>query len=133
MVNSNEMSLQIIRNKGIISKLINFIRKTFKKNSFNYVSITNEETSQNKNSNLFFKNIKTEEDPDKQKLLAIQEELEKRGLNKKNVFELTKDLSSNQKAKLELLYKEQINEYEKKIEKSKNRIISIRMKLEKNN
>ena len=133
MVNSNETSIQVIRNKGILSKLINFVRKLFGKNNSNYFSIIKEETSTNKGNNSFLKSIKFEEDPDKQKLLAIQEELEKRGINKKNIFELTKDLSVSQKAKLELLYKEQINEMEQSIEKSKNRIISIRKKLAENN
>lgn len=133
MVNSNETSIQVIRNKGILSKLINFVRKLFGKNNSNYFSITKEETSTNKGNNSFFKSIKFEEDPDKQKLLAIQEELEKIGINKKNIFKLTKDLSASQKAKLELLYKEQINELEQSIEKSKNRIILIRKKLAENN
>lgn len=133
MVNSNETSIQVIKNKGILSKLINFVKKLFVKNNSNYFSITKEETSTNKGNNSFLKSIKFEEDPDKQKLLAIQEELEKIGINKKNIFKLTKDLSASQKEKLELLYKEQINELEQSIEKSKNRIILIRKKLAENN
>ena len=133
MVNSNETSIQVIKNKGILSKLINFVKKLFKKNNSNYFSITKEETSTNKGNNSFLKSIKFEEDPDKQKLLAIQEELEKIGINKKNIFKLTKDLSASQQEKLELLYKEQINELEQSIEKSKNRIILIRKKLAENN
>lgn len=133
MVNSNETSIQVIKNKGILSKLINFVRKLFGKNNSNYFSITKEETSTNKGNNSFLKSIKFEEDPDKQKLLAIQEELEKIGINKKNIFKLTRDLSASQKEKLELLYKEQINELEQSIEKSKNRIILIRKKLAENN
>ena len=133
MVNSNETSIQVIRNKGILSKLINFVKKLFVKNNSNYFSITKEETSTNKGNNSFLKSIKFEEDPDKQKLLAIQEDLEKIGITKKNIFKLTKDLSASQKAKLELLYKEQINELEQSIEKSKNRIILIRKKLAENN
>ena len=116
MVNSNETSIQVIKNKGILSKLINFVKKLFKKNNSNYFSITKEETSTNKGNNSFLKSIKFEEDPDKQKLLAIQEELEKIGINKKNIFKLTRDLSASQKEKLELLYKEQINELEQSIE-----------------
>ena len=133
MVNLNETSIQVIKNKGILSKLINFVRKIFGKNNSNYFSITKEETSTNKGNNSFLKSIKFEEDPDKQKLLAIQEELEKIGINKKNIFKLTKDLSASQKEKLELLYNEQINELEQSIEKSKNRIILIRKKLSENN
>ena len=111
MVNSNETSIQVIRNKGILSKLINFVRKLFGKNNSNYFSITKEETRKNKGNNSFLKSIKFEEDPDKQKLLAIQEDLEKIGITKKNIFKLTKDLSASQKAKLELLYKEQIRSF----------------------
>ena len=133
MVNSNETSIQVIKNKGILSKLINFVKKLFVKNNSNYFSITKEETSTNKGNNSFLKSIKFEEDPDKQNLLAIQEELEKIGINKKNIFKLTRDLSASQKEKLELLYKEQINELEQSIEKSKNRIILIRKKLTENN
>ena len=133
MVNLNETSIQVIKNKGILSKLINFVKKLFVKNNSNYFSITKEETSTNKGNNSFLKSIKFEEDPDKQKLLAIQEELEKIGINKKNIFKLTNDLSASQKEKLELLYKEQINELEQSIEKSKNRIILIRKKLAENN
>ena len=133
MVNSNETSIQVIKNKRILSKLINFVKKLFVKNNSNYFSITKEETSTNKGNNSFLKSIKFEEDPDKQKLLAIQEELEKIGINKKNIFKLTNDLSASQKEKLELLYKEQINELEQSIEKSKNRIILIRKKLAENN
>ena len=133
MVNSNETSIQVIRNKGILSKLINFVRKLFGKNNSNYFSITKEETRKNKGNNSFLKSIKFEEDPDKQKLLAIQEDLEKIGITKKNIFKLTKDLSASQQEKLELLYKEQINDLEQSIEKSKNRIILIRKKLTENN
>ena len=133
MVNLNETSIQVIKNKGILSKLINFVKKLFVKNNSNYFSITKEETSTNKGNNSFLKSIKFEEDPDKQKLLAIQEELEKIGINKKNIFKLTRDLSASQKEKLELLYKEQINELEQSIEKTKNRIILIRKKLAENN
>ena len=133
MVNLNETSIQVIKNKGILSKLMNFVKKLFVKNNSNYFSITKEETSTNKGNNSFLKSIKFEEDPDKQKLLAIQEELEKIGINKKNIFKLTRDLSASQKEKLELLYKEQINELEQSIEKSKNRIILIRKKLAENN
>lgn len=35
MVNSNETSIQVIKNKGILSKLINFVRKLFGKNNSN--------------------------------------------------------------------------------------------------
>lgn len=63
------------------------------------------------------------------KLLKIQEEIEKVGINKANIFELTKDLTQEQKQKLVNLYKKQIAEYEDSIQKYKNKIISIRKNL----
>ena len=59
-------------------------------------------------------------------LLKIQNELEKRGINKENAKLLTKDLSSEQKTKLENLYIKQIADYEKSIKNYKNKIIEIR-------
>ena len=76
--------------------------------------------------NEFFKSIKVEEDPDRVKLLEIQDELERMGINQRNVFELTKDLTKKQKQKLENLYREQIRSYEISVENYKNKIISIR-------
>ena len=80
----------------------------------------------------FLKSIKFTEDPDRAKLLKIQDELEKRGINEKNAFELTKNLSDIQKQKLEILYKEQIKEFEQNIQNFKNKIISVRKKLAEN-
>ena len=60
--------------------------------------------------NTFVETLKFEEDKELKKLIEIQEELEKKGINKENVQELTKDLSEKQKQRLENLYKEQIKE-----------------------
>ena len=57
--------------------------------------------------NTFVETLKFEEDKELKKLIEIQEELEKKGINKENVQELTKDLSEKQKQRLENLYKEQ--------------------------
>ena len=54
--------------------------------------------------NNLLNSIKNEEDADKLKLLKIQKELEYRGINKNNAYELTKDLSDTQKQKLMNLY-----------------------------
>lgn len=78
------------------------------------------------NKSSFFKSIKVEKDPDIDKLLKIQDELEKKGITIQNVYELTKDLSMKQKQKLKELYKTQIKEFELNIEKCKNKIISIK-------
>lgn len=53
MVKSNETSIQVIGNKGILLKLINFVRKIFGKNNSNYFSINKEETITNKGNNSF--------------------------------------------------------------------------------
>lgn len=129
MINSKETSLQVIENKGILKKIVNFLKKILRKDKANYISTNNDSNSNQDNKNSFLKSIKFEEDPDEAKLLKIQNELEKRGINEKNAYELTKDLSEEQKHKLETLYKDQIKEFELSLENYKNKIISIRKKL----
>lgn len=129
MINANETSLQVIENKGILVKIVNFFKKILGKDKSSYIVPNNTKNEQN-NKNSFFKSIKFEEDPDTVKLLKIQDELERRGINAKNAFELTKDLSEEQKKKLETLYKDQIKEFELSLETYKNKIISIRKKLD---
>ena len=110
-MNVNETSLQVIENKGILIRIMNFFKKILGKDKSNYIVTNNDiDSNQDNNKNSFLKSIKFDEDPDTAKLLKIQDELEKRGINEKNAFELTKDLSKEQKQKLEALYKEQINE-----------------------
>lgn len=133
MINSNETSLQVIENKGILVKIVNFFKKILGKDKSSYIVSNNDIQSNKDNKNSFFKSIKFDEDPDKAKLLKIQDELEKRGINARNAFELTKDLSEEQKQKLEKLYKDQIKEFELSIQNYKNKIISIRKKLAENN
>lgn len=129
MINSNEKSLQVIEKKGIFIKIINFFKRILDKNKASYILPNNDIGNGQNNKNSFFELIKFGEDTDTVKLLKIQDELEKRGINAQNVFELTKDLSKEQKQKLEILYKEQIKELELSLEKHKNKIISIRKKL----
>lgn len=129
MINSNETSLQTIGNEGILLKIVNFFKKILNKAKYSYIVSNNDTNSNEKSKNSFLKSIKFDDDPDKAKLLKIQDELEKRGINEKNAFELTKDLSEEQKQKLETLYKEQIKEFELSIQNYKNKIISIRKKL----
>jgi len=80
----------------------------------------------------FINSIKYEKDNEKCMLLKIQEELEKIGINKENILYLTKNLTKEQKQRLEDLYKEQIKKYEIRFENYKNKIISIRKKLKNN-
>ena len=129
MINANETSLQVIENKGILVKIVSFFKKILGKDKSSYIVPSNNTKNEQNNKNSFLKSIKFEEDPDEVKLLKIQDELEKRGINERNAYELTKDLSEEQKQKLETLYKDQIKEFELSLENYKNKIISIRKKL----
>lgn len=120
MKKSNNTSLQVTSNTGVLRKISNFIRKLFCKKDINYIS------SVNTDKNSFFQSVKFEEDPDKSMLLKIQDDLEKNGINKKNAYELTKNLTELQKKKLLDLYKEQISKYETSISNHKNRILAMR-------
>ena len=121
-----EKSLQVFENTSFFKRFFVFLTKFFKKNKVNYF-INNTNTSDEKNNkNNFINSIKHNEDPDNILLLKIQNELEKKGVNYDNAYELTKNLTNEQKIKLSNLYKEQINNFESSIENSKNKIISIR-------
>ena len=130
MMNSNETSLQVSENKGILVKIVSFFKKILCKDKPSYSTPKNNTKNDSNKEDLFLKSIKFEEDPDTVKLLKIQDELERRGINAKNAFELTKDLSEEQKQKLETLYKEQIKKYKLSLENYKNKIISIRKKID---
>ncbi len=121
-----EKSLRVVENTSIFKRFFVFLTNFFKKNKVNYF-INNTNTSDEKNNkNNFINSIKHNEDPDNILLLKIQDELEKKGINYDNAYELTKNLTNEQKIKLSNLYKEQINNFESSIENSKNKIISIR-------
>lgn len=75
----------------------------------------------NKDRRDFINSIRFKEDPDKAMLLKLQDEIEAKGINKENVYELTKDLTEMQKEKLKELYQNQIKEYETNIENYKKR------------
>ena len=80
-------------------------------------------------SNNFLNYIKYNEDSDKAILLKIQEKLEITGINKENVYLLTKDLSETQKKKLLELYRNQISSLNNNINIYKEKIIKIRKSL----
>ena len=126
MEKPTETNLQVISNTGILKRLINFLKRIFYKNDVKY-PIDDNKSLNNKNS--FLKNIKFKEDPDKEMLLKIQDDLEKNGINTENAYNLTKNLSETQKIKLLNLYKEQIEMYESSIKSYKNRILAIRKKI----
>ena len=124
-----EKSLQVVENTSFFKRFFVFLTKFFKKNKVNYF-INNTNTSDEKNDkNNFINSIKHNEDPDNILLLKIQDELEKKGINYDNAYELTKNLTNEQKIKLSNLYKEQINNFESSIENSKNKIISIKKQI----
>ena len=124
-----EKSLQVVENTSFFKRFFVFLTKFFKKNKVNYF-INNTNTSDEKNNkNNFINSIKHNEDPDNILLLKIQDELEKKGIKYDNAYELTKNLTNEQKIKLSNLYKEQINNFESSIENSKNKIISIRKQI----
>lgn len=128
MGNSNETSLQIVNNNGILKKIVNFIKKLFYKENVNYISsINNDNSSNDKNS--FLKSIKFEEDPERVMLLKIQDDLEIKGITGINAYELTKNLNDVQRQKLLNLYEEQIKNYEISLENYKRNILAIRKKL----
>jgi len=81
--------------------------------------------------NDFLNSLKYNEDPDKKILLKLQDELETKGINQENILQLTKNLSKEQKNKLEELYKQQIYDLKLKINEYKNKIISIRKDIKK--
>lgn len=132
MKNANETSLVTTENIGLLVKIVNFFKNLFKGKQVDYIVSNSESNNNEENKDNFRKSIKFNEDPDREKLLKIQDELEKRGINEKNAYELTKYLSENQKEKLELLYKEQIREFEQSIQIYKNKIILIRKRLAHN-
>lgn len=128
MGNSNETSLQIVNNNGILKKIVNFIKKLFYKENVNYISSMNNDNSSN-DKNSFLKSIKFEEDPERVMLLKIQDDLEIKGITGENAYELTKNLNDVQRQKLLNLYEEQIKNYEISLENYKRNILAIRKKL----
>lgn len=128
-MDEREKSLQVVEEVSFLKRVFNFFKSIFKTNNTNYFIEDKKYSSNNDSKNSFIKSIKYDEDPDIAKLLKIQDELEKKGINEANAYELTKDLSDIQKGKLENLYKEQISNYENSIEISKNKIMNIRKKL----
>lgn len=130
MTNSVETNLQVVQNKGLFAKIASFFRKIFSKDKTRDISQGDIEY---KNTNKPVFDLVNDEsgDTDITKLLKIQNELERIGINKENVYRLTKDLTAEQKRKLELLYENQIKKLETSIDSYKNKIILMRQKLGK--
>lgn len=132
MTNSVETNLQVVQNKGLFVKIASFFRKIFSKDKTRDISQGDIEY---KNTNKSVFDLVNDEsgDTDITKLLKIQNELERIGINEENVYRLTKDLTAEQKRKLELLYENQIKKLETSIDSYKNKIILMRQKLGKEN
>lgn len=126
MENTNGTSLQVIQKNSFFDKIVKFVRNVFRKKNIEYAINTDSNIFSNDKKQEFFNNLRNQQDPDRDLLLKIQNELEKRGINKENAKLLTKDLSPEQKIKLENLYIKQIADYERSIKNYKNKIVEIR-------
>lgn len=132
MTNSVETNLQVVQNKGLFAKIASFFRKIFSKDKTR--DISQGDIEYKNTSKPVFDLVNDESgDTDITKLLKIQNELERIGINEENVYRLTKDLTAEQKRKLELLYENQIKKLETSIDSYKNKIILMRQKLGKEN
>lgn len=130
MTNSVETNLQVVQNKGLFAKIASFFRKIFSKDKTH--DISQGDIEYKNTSKPVFDLVNDESgDTDITKLLKIQNELERIGINEENVYRLTKDLTAEQKRKLELLYENQIKKLETSIDSYKNKIILMRQKLGK--
>ncbi len=132
MTNSVETNLQVVQNKGLFAKIASFFRKIFSKDKTRDISQGDIEYK-NTNKPVFDLVNDGSGDTDITKLLKIQNELERIGINEENAYRLTKDLTAEQKRKLELLYENQIKKLETSIDSYKNKIILMRQKLGKEN
>lgn len=132
MTNSVETNLQVVQNKGLFAKIASFFRKIFSKDKTRDISQGDIEYKDT-NKPVFDLVNDGSGDTDITKLLKIQNELERIGINEENAYRLTKDLTAEQKRKLELLYENQIKKLETSIDSYKNKIILMRQKLGKEN
>lgn len=78
----------------------------------------------------FMESIKIVPDKEKEMLLKIQDEIEKKGITPENVIELTKNLSDSQKKRLKQLYKEQIEDLNYSTENYKKKILKIKSNIQ---
>ena len=126
-MNNEEKSLQIIQKEGIFAKIIKFFRKVFINEDKKVDTIFNPDAEERKQNH-----SETKLDIELWDLIKIQNKLEKIGINYDNAFELTKDLSDNEKKKLIELYKAQIENSENNIRKQRDKILRIKQKYSPN-
>lgn len=127
IMNNEEKSLQIIQKEGIFAKIIKFFRKVFINEDKKVDTIFNPDAEERKQNH-----SETKLDIELWDLIKIQNKLEKIGINYDNAFELTKDLSDNEKKKLIELYKAQIENSENNIRKQRDKILRIKQKYSPN-
>lgn len=125
-MSTNEKSLRIVEKENIFNKIKNIFKSIFCKENNTGTSLVNENVTGDERN--FFAKFSSQFSNSKTKLLEIQDKLEKLGINRKNVIELTKDLTDDEKKELFDLYKVQINSYEKNTEKCKDKILKIKKK-----
>ena len=66
---------------------------------------------------------------DKEMLLQIQEQIEKKSITIENIIEITRNLSNEQKEQLKQLYIEQIEKLKLSTENHKKKILKIKSKI----
>lgn len=125
-MSTNEKSLRIVEKGNIFNKIKNIFKSIFCKENNTGTFLVNENVTGDERN--FFAKFSSQFSNSKTKLLEIQDKLEKLGINRKNVIELTKDLTDDEKKELFDLYKVQINSYEKNTEKCKDKILKIKEK-----
>ena len=78
-MNTEETSLQTIRNDGVLRKIVFFFKKIIAKsnNTMYFSDCLTDDTEEHNN---FKKSLKFTEDPEKRMLLEIQEKIEKYGI-----------------------------------------------------
>ena len=128
-MNTEETSLQMITNDGILRKIVKFFKKILVKSDNMYFS--NYLTDDTKKRSGFRNTLKFSEDPEKRMLLELQEKIEQNGINEQNVYYLTKDLDELQRKKLLDLYKVQIDSLKTDIKGYKSKILKIRKNINK--
>lgn len=80
----------------------------------------------------FIESIKIVPDKEKEMLLKIQDQIERKGITPNKVLELTKNLNENEKQRLKQLYREQIDDLNSSTENYKEKILKIKSNIRKN-
>lgn len=123
MKDTNEKGL-IIKKDNVINRIFNFLRNIFTKSK---IDIENQNQVNNKiysQKEKFESNLKI--DTTRLKLLEIQENLCKNGINEDNLVQLTKSLTTDELIKLKELYIEQNERLKDQFNMYKNKILILK-------